>query len=85
MLTKEEGIFKRELALCYDAEQDTDAAVKVLASITYENGDEQIIEKVDDYLTLAEWWFAKDDSTNTETWVNKASHLIYNEGIKVEH
>ena len=31
MLTKEEGIFKRELALCYDAEQDTDAAVKVLA------------------------------------------------------
>ena len=78
---REEGIFKRELAVCLETAGDSDAAIKVLSSISYENGDEQIIDKVDDYLTIAEIWLDRDDSTQAEIYVNKASHLIYHEKV----
>jgi COP9 signalosome complex subunit 4 len=81
LFPREDGIFKRELAVCLDTTGDSDGAIRVLSSIQYENGDEQIIDKIDDYLTLAEIWLDRDDSTQAEIYVNRASHCIYHDKV----
>lgn len=35
-------------------------------------------------MTLAEMWFEKDDATQAEIFVNRASHMIYDERIQLE-
>lgn len=40
--------------------------------------------KTDDYLTIAEMWFERDDATQAEIFVNRASHMIYDERIQLE-
>jgi hypothetical protein len=84
MFQKEDGIFKRERAMVAEAQNDLDTAVRFMSLIQYENTDNSIPEKVEDYLCLAEWWFDKDESTQAEIYVNKASHLIYDSRIDLE-
>ena len=48
----------------------------VLQGIQYD-GTESTNEKLGDYLFLAELWFDISDSTNAETNVNKAAHLMH--------
>lgn len=33
---------------------------------------------MDDFLTLAEWWFDLDDSTQAEVFVNRTKHIVHN-------
>mgnify|MGYP000886207960 CR=1 FL=1 len=84
MFPKEDAIFKREMAMVADAQGDSDTAVRLLSQIQYEQSDNSIPEKVDDFLTLAEWWFDKDDATQAEIYVNKTSHLIFDDSIDEE-
>lgn len=37
---REEAIFKRELAMVYDVQGDSDSAVRILASIVYDNNED---------------------------------------------
>ena len=75
---REEAIFRRELAEVLDATKDTDGAIKLLAGITYDaNESEQVTEKVEDYLKLAEMYHDKEDSTQAEVYVNRVAHIIY--------
>jgi len=48
-----------------------------LAGVNYGELD-QFDLRVDDYLTLAEWWFEMDDSTQAEVFVNRTKHIVHN-------
>jgi len=45
-----------------------------LQAIQYDDAD---LKKIDDYLLLAELWFDMNDSTNAETYMNRASHIMH--------
>lgn len=50
----------------------------MIEGIIYEaNETEQVTEKVEDYLRLAEWYHEKEDSTQAEIYANRVAHIIY--------
>ena len=74
---KEEGLFRRECAMVLQAQGNVEEAAKMLQIVNYGDND-AYNERVDDALTLAEWWFDLDDSTQAEIFVNRARHIVHN-------
>lgn len=69
-------MFRRELALIIHAKGDPYTAATTLNAINYGDQD-QFALKTDDFLTLAEWWFDMEDSTQAEIYVNRVKHMIH--------
>jgi COP9 signalosome complex subunit 4 len=71
-------VYRRELAEVLEATKDIEGAIKLLIGITYDaNEDDQVKEKVEDFLRLAEMFHDKEDATQAEVYVNRVAHMIY--------
>jgi hypothetical protein len=63
----------------YAAKKDYNNAARLLEKITLENAnrDVQPDEKVEVYVTIAEYWFEDDEAVNASKFISKAAHFVH--------
>ena len=72
---REDALFRRAVSDVYEAKNDIYSCIQVLKDINYDGDCYE--EKIDDWLSLAAYWFELKDPTAAESCLKKVLHIFH--------